>query len=107
MDKSIAGQRLNLAPLPPYEGMLLANLAFFLQRQPTTQAANCLSMYLRQSEARIRKHAEFYAQQAGLEVDELMALIYRDPQQAQTLLGNWAEGAPDDEARDRDLGEAE
>lgn len=105
MEESIAGKRVHMAPLPPYEGMLLANLAFFLQRKPSTQAANCLSMYLRQSESRIRKHAEFYAKQAAMDVDELMNVVYRDPKRANEILGAWWEAAPDDEARDFDYGE--
>jgi hypothetical protein len=107
MDEGIAGKRIQVNPLPPYEGQLLATLAFFLRRKPATQALNCLSMYLRQGEARIRGQAQFYARQVGMEVDDLMRLIYQDPQKAQELLGEWWKATAEEDEGAVDEGEDE
>lgn len=80
------GDPLQLPPLPPYESALLAALAFFRKQPRTTQALNCLTMYLRQSEARVLGEIRFYAKQANLEPDQLLALIAQDPEQAEALL---------------------
>lgn len=82
-------ESLNLKPLAPYEDRLLNALAFFrTQRDSSTQARHCLSMYLRQSEARIMSEVGFYAQEVGLTARELLELIYENPNQAQSLIQN-------------------
>ncbi|MFM7423903.1 MAG: hypothetical protein ACKO7W_02675 [Elainella sp.] len=80
------GDPLQLPPLPPYESALLAALAFFRNQPRTTQALNCLTMYLRQSEARVLGEIRFYAKLVNLEPDQLLALIAQDPEQAAALL---------------------
>lgn len=98
------GKRLHLSPLPPYEGRLLATLAFLLRRKNSTQASNCLTMYLRQSEARITSHADYYAKKAGITTEELMDAIYTSPKYAQELLGDdWWNPGELDESRDDSL----
>jgi hypothetical protein len=82
------GDPLTLPPLPPYENALLSSLAFFRGQTRTTQALNCLAMYLRQSETRVMGEVRFYARQLGMEPDDLLMLIDRDPQQAEALLSN-------------------
>ena len=78
---------LNLDPLAPYEDHLLAALAFFrTKRQLSTQARHCLSMYLRQSEARIMGEVGFYAAMANMSDREFLDLIYEDPSQAEELI---------------------
>ncbi|MFB2832962.1 hypothetical protein [Floridanema evergladense] len=80
-------KRLHLRPLAPYEDRLLACLSFFrTKRQRTVQAHHCLSMYLRQSDSRILGEVGFYARRIGISVDELMELIYADPDKAQQLI---------------------
>ncbi|MFO8038738.1 MAG: hypothetical protein R6U67_04720 [Sodalinema sp.] len=80
-------ESLDLKPLAPYEDRLLNALAFFrTQRDNATQARHCLSMYLRQSEARIMSEVSFYAQEVGVSDRELLELIYQDPNQAQSLI---------------------
>jgi cobalamin-dependent methionine synthase I len=76
-----------IRPLAPYEDRLLNALAFFrTQRQPTTQAHHCLSMYLRQSESRIMSEIGFYARMVNMDKDELLELIYTDPDKAEQLI---------------------
>ena len=78
---------LNLEPLAPYEDRLLAALAFFrTKRQLSTQARHCLSMYLRQSEARIMGEVGFYAGMVDMTDREFLELIYEDPAQAEELI---------------------
>ncbi|MEA5419636.1 hypothetical protein VB712_10415 [Spirulina sp. CCNP1310] len=80
-------QPLTIAPLAPYEDRLLAALAFFrFQRAIASQARHCLSMYLRQGEGRIMQEVKFYAQQIGLEPEELLELIYQDGDRARAQL---------------------
>ena len=80
-------QPLHLRPLAPYEDRLLTALAFFrTQRSLTTQAHHCLSMYLRQSEARILSEIGFYARMVNLDKYELLELIYTDPDKAEQLI---------------------
>ena len=79
--------RLHMKPLALYEDMLLNCLAFFrTNRRPTVQAHHCLSMYLRQSEGRIKSEVSFYANLLDLSTDELMQLIYTDPDKAKNLI---------------------
>jgi hypothetical protein len=74
---------LNLPPLAPYEDRLLSALAFFRsQRDRTNQAHHCLSMYLRQSESRVMSEVGFYARRLGMSADDLMELIYTQPEVA-------------------------
>jgi hypothetical protein len=80
------GEPLQLPALPPYESALLSSLAFFRKQNPTTQALNCLAMYLRQSETRILSEIRFYAKLANLDPDELLLLIHQNPEQAEALL---------------------
>ncbi|MBF2045972.1 hypothetical protein HJG54_16000 [Leptolyngbya sp. NK1-12] len=82
------GDPLHLPPLPLYESALLSSLAFFRQQERTTQALNCLAMYLRQSEARVLGEIRFYAKLVNLESDELLMLIHQHPDQAEALLKN-------------------
>lgn len=86
---------LHLPPLAPYEDMLLHALAFFrTNRAVTTQAHHCLSMYLRQGEARVMGEVGFYARLVGLEPFELLRLIYTEPERAIALLSEYGEIAP-------------
>lgn len=86
---------LNLPALAPYEDRLLHALAFFrTNRRVTTQAHHCLSMYLRQGEARIMGEVSFYAKLIGIEANELLNLIYTNPAQAQSLLSEYGAIAP-------------
>lgn len=80
------GNPLQLPPLPPYEHALLASLAFFRKQDPTTQALNCLTMYLRQSESRVMSEIRFYARLLQMEPEALLQLITQDPVQAEQLL---------------------
>jgi hypothetical protein len=80
------GQPLHLPSLPPYEAALLSSLAFFRKQERTTQALNCLAMYLRQSESRVMGEIRFYAKQLNMEPEALLMLIHRDPEQADALL---------------------
>ena len=80
------GEPLHLPPLPPYESSLLASLAFFRKQPRETQALNCLTMYLRQSEARVLGEIRFYARLVDLEPEALLRLIYQDPERAEALL---------------------
>lgn len=80
------GHPLHLPPLPPYENALLSSLAFFRKQERTTQALNCLAMYLRQSEARVMGEIRFYAEQLNIEPEALLMLIHRDPEQVEVLL---------------------
>jgi hypothetical protein len=82
------GDPLELPPLPPYESALLSSLAFFRKQERTTQALNCLAMYLRQSEARVIGEIRFYAKLLNMEPDELLMLIHQHPEQAEALLQN-------------------
>ena len=81
-----------LGQLPDYECSLLLALAFFLGRDVSAQSRACLSMYLRQSEARIMGQVRFYAHQASVQAGrpidpyELLELIARDPTEAARLL---------------------
>ncbi|MDB9518787.1 hypothetical protein PN466_17710 [Roseofilum reptotaenium CS-1145] len=80
-------QNLNIRPLAPYEDRLLNALAFFrTQRQPENQAHHCLSMYLRQSEARIMGEVGFYARLVGMEPWEFLELLYQDGDRAEALI---------------------
>ncbi len=81
-----SGQPLHLPPLPPYEATLLSSLAFFRKQERTTQALNCLAMYLRQSEARVMAEIRFYAQQLNIEPEALLTLIHHNPEQVEALL---------------------
>lgn len=83
------GDPLQLPPLPLYENALLSSLAFFRKQERTTQALNCLAMYLRQSEARVLGELRFYAKQVNMEPDELLMLIHQHPEQAELLLKNY------------------
>lgn len=80
------GDPLHLPPLPPYENALLSSLAFFRKQERTTQALNCLAMYLRQSEARVLAEIRFYAKLLNMNPEELLMLIHQNPQQAEALL---------------------
>lgn len=80
------GDPLSLPPLPPYESTLLSSLAFFRKQERTTQALNCLTMYLRQSEARVLGEVRFYAKRLNMEPDELLMLIHQDPDRAERLI---------------------
>lgn len=82
------GDPLHLPPLPLYENALLSSLAFFRKQERTTQALNCLAMYLRQSEARVLGEIRFYANLLNMEPDELLMLIHQHPEQADALLQN-------------------
>jgi hypothetical protein len=82
------GDPLSLPPLPPYEGALLSSLAFFRKQERTTQALNCLAMYLRQSEARVLGEIRFYAKLLNMTPDELLMLIHQHPEQAEALLSD-------------------
>jgi DNA-binding GntR family transcriptional regulator len=90
------GEPLQLPPLPPYETALLASLAFFRKQPRHTQALNCLTMYLRQSEARVLGEIRFYARQVNLEPEQLLALIAQDPERAEALLQAHLDSAPSD-----------
>ena len=80
-------KRVHMAALAPYEDRLLACLSFFrFKRKHSVQARHCLSMYLRQGETRIRNEVGFYAKHLELSTDELMELIYEDPDKAEMLL---------------------
>ncbi|MGK7945291.1 MAG: hypothetical protein AB4058_12560 [Microcystaceae cyanobacterium] len=80
-------KRIQMTALAPYEDRLLACLSFFrFKRQHSVQARHCLSMYLRQGEARIRNEVSFYAKQLEINTDELIELIYEDPEKAETLM---------------------
>ncbi len=77
----------DLKPLAPYEDRLLNALAFFrTQRQPADQARHCLSMYLRQSEARIMGEVGFYARLVGMEPGDFLELLYQSPDEAENLI---------------------
>jgi hypothetical protein len=80
------GEPLQLPALPPYESSLLSSLAFFRKQTPTTQALNCLTMYLRQSETRVMSEIRFYAKLVNLDPEELLLLIHQNPKQAEALL---------------------
>ncbi|MCU0523832.1 MAG: hypothetical protein MUF72_03295 [Elainella sp. Prado103] len=80
------GEPLHLPALPPYESALLSSLAFFRQQERTTQALNCLTMYLRQSETRVMGEIRFYAGLLHMEPEALLMLIDQDPQQAAQLI---------------------
>jgi hypothetical protein len=74
---------LSLEPLAPYEDRLLSALAFFrFKRSRPVQARHCLSMYLRQGEGRIMQELRFYARHLGLTAEELLELIYTEPETA-------------------------
>ncbi len=90
------GNPLQLPPLPPYESALLASLAFFRKQEPTTQALNCLTMYLRQSESRVMGEIRFYARLLQMEPEALLQLIAQDPDQAEQLLKNYLPGSSPD-----------
>ncbi|MGC9505407.1 hypothetical protein [Baaleninema sp.] len=78
---------LDLNPLAPYEDRMLSALAFFrTKRNRTTQAHHCLSMYLRQSEARIMGEVGFYARACGVEPLQFLELIYQNPDRAEQLI---------------------
>lgn len=80
-------QPLHLNGLAPYEDRLLNALAFFrTKRDPATQARHCLSMYLRQSEARVLSEVAFYARGVGLEPLQFLELIYQQPERAEALI---------------------
>lgn len=86
---------LHLPPLAPYEDRLLRALAFFrTHRQVETQAHHCLSMYLRQSEARVMGEVKFYAELIGLSTSELLTLIAEDPETALAALEVYGDIAP-------------
>lgn len=80
------GDPIHLPPLPPYESALLSSLAFFRKQERTTQALNCLAMYLRQSESRVMAEIRFYAKQLQMEPETLLMLIHHDPEQVEALL---------------------
>lgn len=80
------GDSLPLPPLPPYESTLLSSLAFFRKQERTTQALNCLTMYLRQSEARVLGEVRFYAKRLNMEPEDLLLLIHQDPDRAEALI---------------------
>jgi hypothetical protein len=80
------GEPLHLPPLPPYESSMLAALAFFRKQPRETQALNCLTMYLRQSETRVLGEIRFYARLLNLEPEALLTLIHQQPEQAEALL---------------------
>lgn len=70
---------LKLPPLAPYEDRLLSALAFFrFKRDRAAQARHCLSMYLRQGEARIMQEVSFYARHLNMTPEELLEFIYTD-----------------------------
>lgn len=70
---------LHLNPLAPYEDRLLSALAFFrFKRDRATQARHCLSLYLRQGEARIMREVGFYAQHLEMTPEQLLEAIYTD-----------------------------
>lgn len=86
---------LHLQPLAPYEDRLLAALAFFrTSRRPEVQAHHCLSMYLRQSEARVMGEVGFYARRCGCAPDEFLELIYRDPAAAEAAIAQLGRVSP-------------
>lgn len=86
---------LQLPALAPYEDMLLHALAFFRTNRSTeTQAHHCLSMYLRQGEARVMGEVGFYARLLGMEPFELLQLIYQNPEMAIARLSEYGEIAP-------------
>lgn len=83
---------LHLRSLAPYEDRLLSALSFFRsQRDRNNQAHHCLSMYLRQSESRVMSEVGYYARRLGMSPDELLELIYTQPEeidrQIQAVLG--------------------
>lgn len=84
---------IDLANLPEYETKLLLALSFFLGRDPSAQGRACLSMYLRQSEARIMAQVRYYAHQASRSTGkpcgeyDLLDLVAENPDQAIDLLG--------------------
>ena len=80
-------KRIHIGALAPYEDRLLACLSFFrFKRKHTVQARHCLSMYLRQGEGRIRNEVGFYAKRMGMDTDEMIELIYEDPEKAETQI---------------------
>lgn len=80
-------KRLYLRPLAPYEDRLLNALAFFrTKRKPTTQAHHCLSMYLRQSEARIMSEVGFYANICKVDPLSFLELLYTNPDKAESMI---------------------
>lgn len=86
-DSPHPNDNLQIQPLAPYEDRLLTALAFFrTQRSKNNQARHCLSMYLRQSESRIMGEVGFYAKNVNLTADELLELIYTQPDQVETLI---------------------
>lgn len=86
---------LQLKQLAPYEDMLLHALAFFrTNRSVETQAHHCLSMYLRQGEARVMGEVGFYARLLGMEPKDLLQLIYTNPDEAIARLSAYGEIAP-------------
>lgn len=86
---------LNLNQLAPYEDRLLHALAFFrTNRSIETQAHHCLSMYLRQGEARVMGEVSFYANLLGMEPKELLELIYWNPEEVINKLSLFGEIAP-------------
>ena len=86
---------LALKQLAPYEDRLLHALAFFrTNRSVETQGHHCLSMYLRQGEARIMGEVGFYSQLLGIEPRELLELIYTKPEEAIARLSEYGEIAP-------------
>lgn len=89
------GHPLGLPPLPPYESALLSSLAFFRQQERTTQALNCLTMYLRQSEARVMGEVRYYARLLQMEPEALLQLIDQNPQQAAQLIQSHLNASPD------------
>ncbi|MBF2074777.1 MAG: hypothetical protein IGS50_13585 [Synechococcales cyanobacterium C42_A2020_086] len=87
------GDPLELPPLPPYEAALLSSLAFFRKQERKIQALNCLTMYLRQSEARVLGELKFYARTLNMDPQDLLRLIHHDPVRAETLLREQMEQA--------------
>lgn len=88
-------EALNLNQLAPYEDRLLHALAFFrTNRSVETQAHHCLSMYLRQGEARVMGEVSFYAKLLGMSPQELLELIYTNPTAVIEKLSIFGEIAP-------------
>ena len=82
--------------LPDYEQRLLTALAYFLGRDPESQARACLCMYLRQAEPRIMAQVNYYAHRfsqatgqptSGYELIDLLAQSPETVSQALPDLG--------------------
>jgi hypothetical protein len=82
-----AKEKICINPPPEYELKLLTALSYFLGRDIEAQALACLSMYLRQSEARIMSQVRYYAHKASLSEYDLLDLICENPTQVDELLG--------------------